>query len=77
MRSFDQSQKSKKTVASMIERKSDEKSAPPPKKAVKIVEIKEEPPSPHTNGHSDNDVIALNRKKLVEKLSGKKKIDSK
>lgn len=77
MRSFDESQKSKKTVASMIERKGD-KDAAPPKKIVKIVEAKkEETTEAHTNGGMSEDVIAINRRKLAEKLSGKKKVESK
>lgn len=77
MRSFDESQKSKKTVASMIERKGD-KDAAPPKKIVKIVEAKiEETTEVDTNEGMTDDVIAMNRRKLAEKLSGKKKVDSK
>lgn len=77
MRSFDESQKSKKTVASMIERKGD-KDAAPPKKIVKIVEAKkEETTEADSNGGMTEDVIAMNRRKLAEKLSGKKKVDSK
>lgn len=77
MRSFDESQKSKKTVASMIERKGD-KDAAPPKKFVKIVEAKkDEIIDADTNGEMTEDVIAMNRRKLAEKLSGKKKVDSK
>lgn len=76
MRSFTDSQKSKKTVASMIERKGD-KDAAPPKKIVKIVEAKkEEIIEPEMNGLNE-DVIAANRRRLAEKLSGKKKADSK
>lgn len=75
MRTFNDSQKSKKTVASMIERKGD---AAPPKKIVKIVEAKkEEFQEPESNGDSREDVIAVNRRKMAEKLSGKKKADSK
>ncbi|PZC82165.1 hypothetical protein B5X24_HaOG210973 [Helicoverpa armigera] len=70
MRSFEDSQKSKKTVASMIERKGEEKS----KKSVKIVENKN-----LTNGEveespeAEDDVIALNRAKLAQKLASKGK----
>ncbi|XP_039756851.1 signal recognition particle receptor subunit alpha homolog [Pararge aegeria] len=74
MRTFEDSQKSKKTVASMIERKGEEKS----KKSVKIVENKivpngkvEESPEP------DDDVIAANRAKLAQKLAAKTKKDTK
>lgn len=77
MRSFNESQKSKKTVASMIERKGD-KDVAPPKKIVKIVEAKkEEIIEPETDGGMSEDVIAINRRKLAEKLSGKKKADLK
>lgn len=77
MRSFNDSQKSKKTVASMIERK-DGKVMAPPKKTVKIVEAKIEPEEePDSNGGLSEDVILMNRRKLAEKLSGKKKADSK
>lgn len=73
MRSFNDSQKSKKTVASMIERK-DGKDMAPPKKNVKIVEVKVEE-EPDTNDGLSEDVIIANRRKLAEKLSGKKKAD--
>lgn len=72
MRSFQDSDKSKKTVASMIERKGD-KDVAPPKKMVKIVEAKKEDVvAVSPNGLSD-DVLAANRRKLADKLSGKKK----
>lgn len=75
MRTFDESQKSKKTVASMIERKGDKDV--PPKKTVKIVETKkEEVVNENTNGLSEDKILA-NRRKLAEKLSGKKKVDTK
>ncbi|XP_034832802.1 signal recognition particle receptor subunit alpha homolog [Maniola hyperantus] len=74
MRTFEDSQKSKKTVASMIERKGEEKS----KKSVKIVETKivsngvvEESPEP------EDDVIAANRAKLAQKLANKTKKETK
>lgn len=77
MRSFNESQKSKKTVASMIERK-DGKDMAPPKKNVKIVEVKmDTPEEANTNDGLSEDVIIANRRKLAEKLSGKKKADSK
>lgn len=70
MRTFEDSQKSKKTVASMIERRGEDKG----KKSVKIVENKnltngkvEESPEP------EDDVIALNRAKLAQKLASKGK----
>ncbi|XP_026330666.1 signal recognition particle receptor subunit alpha [Hyposmocoma kahamanoa] len=68
MRTFEDSLKSKKTVASMIERKGEEKS----KKSVKIVENKA-----LTNGkveespEMEDDVIAANRAKLANKLAKK------
>lgn len=77
MRSFNESQKSKKTVASMIERK-DGKDVAPPKKNVKIVEAKVEIiEEPETSNGLSEDVLLVNRRKLAEKLSGKKKADSK
>lgn len=77
MRSFNDSQKSKKTVASMIERK-DGKSMAPLKKVVKIVEAKvESVEEPEDNGGLTEDVLIANRRKLIEKMSGKKKADSK
>lgn len=76
MRSFNESQKSKKTVASMIERR-DGKEMGPPKKNVKIVEVKvETPEEPDDNGGLSDDVIMTNRMKLAQKM-GKKKADSK
>lgn len=79
MRNFEDSQKSKKTVASMITRKGDEKED---KKKVKIVEtiksnellneeMNDDGYSP--TGGLDEDTILANRRKLAEKLSGKKK----
>lgn len=75
MRTFDESLKSKKTVASMIERKGDKDA--PPKKTVKIVEAKkDEFTDEETNGLSEDQILA-NRRKLVEKLQVKKKGDTK
>ncbi|XP_045536778.1 signal recognition particle receptor subunit alpha [Papilio machaon] len=74
MRTFEDSQKSKKTVASMIERKGDEKN----KKSVKIVESKN-----LSNGkieessEQEDDVIAANRAKLAQKLASKGKKETK
>lgn len=76
MRSFNDSQKSKKTVASMIERK-DGKNMAPPKKVVKIVEEKVEVLEELDSNGLSEDVLMANRRKLAEKLSGKKKADSK
>lgn len=74
MRSFNDSLKSKKTVASMIERKGDEKDV---KKSVKIVDIKEEIDDQDVDDQFEKeDQILANRKKLAEKLS-KKKVDTK
>lgn len=73
MRSFDESLKSKKTVASMIERKGDKSSAPP-KKMVKIVEANKEEYFEETSNGLSEDILMANRKKLAEKLSGKKKL---
>lgn len=73
MRSFNDSMKSKKTVASMIERKGDEKDV---KKSVKIVDIKEEIIEKDDDQFEKEDQILANRKKLAEKLS-KKKVDTK
>ncbi|KAJ0176262.1 hypothetical protein K1T71_008436 [Dendrolimus kikuchii] len=70
MRTFEDSQKSKKTVASMIERKGEEKG----KKSVKIVETKS-----LTNGkvqeipEPEDDLIAASRAKLAQKLASKGK----
>ena len=75
MRTFVQSNKSKKTVASMIERKGE--TAPGyNKKTVKIVENHkvEEYAQDEENGNSD-DVIKMNRMKMLEKLN--KKTDKK
>lgn len=69
MRSFSDSMKSKKTVASMIERKGDEKE----KKSVKIVEAKRdvvEETMDDDEGIAE-DLILANRRKLAEKLTKK------
>lgn len=75
MRTFEQSNKSKKTVSSMIERKGE---TAPPKKTVKIVEAQkfDDPAEDEENGNVD-DVIMANRKKLQEKLSKKSQPDKK
>ncbi|XP_066583425.1 signal recognition particle receptor subunit alpha homolog [Prorops nasuta] len=90
MRSFDESQKSKKTVASMIERKDDKDNKKQTKKkkggalnedeqlkaeeSLKVYESKEEI---NHNGEMKEDILMINRMKLAQKLSGppKKKID--
>lgn len=69
MRSFDQSLKSKKTVASMIESPNDNKK----NDLVKKVNIIESPKAVASDKSvSSEDIILENRKKLREKLSGKK-----
>lgn len=75
MRTFDESNKSKKTVASMIERKGDLVAN---KKTVKIVESQkyEENTQDDDNGNAE-EVILLNRKKLLEKMSKKSQPDKK
>ncbi|XP_045451853.1 signal recognition particle receptor subunit alpha homolog [Melitaea cinxia] len=74
MRTFEDSQKSKKTVASMIERKGEEKS----KKSVKIVENKSIPNGKaEESPEGDEDVIAANRAKLAQKLAAKSKKETK
>lgn len=71
MRTFDESFKSKKTVASMIERKDDKEN----KKQVKIQEPpKMDPPkSPTVNGELDEETLIANKRKLVQKMGGPKK----
>jgi len=72
MRSYNESQKSKKTVASMIQ---DDKK--PVEKRVNIQESpppsKSQPSSPSENGASMDDIIRENRRKLREKLTPTKK----
>lgn len=59
----------------MIQRKGDKDA--PPKKTVKIVEAKkDEIADENTNGLSENKIMA-NRRKMAEKLLGKKKVDTK
>ncbi|XP_016951981.1 signal recognition particle receptor subunit alpha homolog [Drosophila biarmipes] len=73
MRSYNESQKSKKTVASMIQ---DDKK-PPAEKRVNIQESpppsKSQPSSPPANGATMDDIIRENRRKLREKLTPTKK----
>lgn len=80
MRTFDESAKSKKTVASMIERKGEEKPEKPVKK--KEVNFADEKnisapssPKPQQNG-LDEETLAANRAKFAQKMS-KKKTDNK
>ncbi|XP_043251322.1 signal recognition particle receptor subunit alpha homolog isoform X2 [Colletes gigas] len=72
MRTFDESQKSKKTVASMIERKDDKDN----KKQAKIQEIPKQDLSNNRNEEIDEEMLIANRMKLAQKLnSQKKKVD--
>ncbi|CAL7939451.1 unnamed protein product [Xylocopa violacea] len=86
MRTFDKSHKSKKTVASMIERKDDKdnKKQGKRKKGVntgrddqmKVQEVPEQDLSNNQvnhNGEIDEEVLIANRMKLVQKLSSQKK----
>ncbi|XP_043465364.1 signal recognition particle receptor subunit alpha homolog isoform X2 [Leptopilina heterotoma] len=72
MRTFDESLKSKKTVASMIERKDDKEN----KKQVVTPEVSHvESPKAVQNVSEDDseDVLLMNRMKLAQKFSGQKK----
>ncbi|XP_078041639.1 signal recognition particle receptor alpha isoform X2 [Augochlora pura] len=75
MRTFDESQKSKKTVASMIERKDDKDN----KKQVKVHETpKQDVQNNQTNNHNHNgeigeDILIANRMKLAQSLNPHKK----
>ncbi|XP_055593861.1 signal recognition particle receptor subunit alpha homolog [Uranotaenia lowii] len=72
MRSYEESHKSKKTVASMIERKGEEKPATSAKKSVKIVENKTESVefvAPVQQNGGNDDLIMENRKKMMEKMN--------
>lgn len=78
MRTFEESSKSKKTIASMIidKNKKEEKSVPSKKKG-KAVETKVEPvtpPSPVQNGDAgiEEDIIMINRQKLAMKMGSPK-----
>lgn len=72
MKTFEDSVKSKKTVASMIERKGEEKNQPI-KKSVKIIE-NENNGNIKSNSPTKEDIIAANRKKMLEKMGGKQKV---
>ncbi|CAG9858623.1 unnamed protein product [Phyllotreta striolata] len=77
MRTFDESQKSKKTVSSMIERKGEEKPQKPiKKKEVNFLDDEKiiTPPSPKViqNGLIDEETLAANRAKLAKKMQKKK-----
>ncbi|XP_043487834.1 signal recognition particle receptor subunit alpha homolog isoform X2 [Polistes fuscatus] len=72
MRTFDESLKSKKTVASMIERKDDKEN----KKQAKVQEVPKLESSKSqisSNGEVDEETLIANRMKLAQKLSGQKK----
>ncbi|XP_029172259.1 signal recognition particle receptor subunit alpha homolog isoform X1 [Nylanderia fulva] len=86
MRSFDESQKSKKTVASMIEKKEDKDDKKPGKKKKAIncngdfnTKIQEPPKQEllkqqtEHNGELDEEVLLANRLKLAQKKAGQKK----
>nr|XP_012152121.1 PREDICTED: signal recognition particle receptor subunit alpha homolog [Megachile rotundata] len=75
MRTFDESQKSKKTVASMIERKDDKDN----KKQVKVQEVPKQDlvnNQINHNGEINEEILIANRVKLAQKLNNqKKKVD--
>lgn len=85
MRTFDESKKSKKTVASMIERKDDKDNKKQGKKKkgintkddqMKIQEVPKPEIINHQltqNGELDEETLFANRLKLAQKLSGQKK----
>lgn len=86
MRTFDESQKSKKTVASMIERKDDKDDKKPGKKKkanncngdyhTKIQDVlKQELPKQQIehNGELNEETLIANRMKLAQKMAGPKK----
>ncbi|GLV35247.1 Signal recognition particle receptor alpha [Carabus blaptoides fortunei] len=86
MRSFEESFKSKKTVASMIERKGEEKNVKQKKKGVGFAEdvkrdqVKGDTTSPSVspkamNGSMDEDIIQANRMKFAQKMNKKKSVD--
>lgn len=58
----------------MIERAHDNKA--PQKKSVKIVEMNEKEPDSGLN-ETEEDTISMNRRRMIEKLSGKKRSDLK
>ncbi|KAF5302210.1 hypothetical protein FQA39_LY10249 [Lamprigera yunnana] len=78
MKTFEESFKSKKTVASMIERKGEEKIIKAPKKKLVIVEndtkndVTITESKPNENGIICEDTYALNRLKFAQKLNKKK-----
>ncbi|CAG9766601.1 unnamed protein product [Ceutorhynchus assimilis] len=82
MKTFDESVKSKKTVASMIERKGEEKPIKKEKKKGVVfsenecIDIESSSPKPQ-NGSAEEDIITANRLKFAAKMSQKKKGDVK
>ncbi|XP_073834956.1 signal recognition particle receptor alpha [Musca autumnalis] len=70
MRSFNESLKSKKTVASLIENPNENKAKEQTKKQVNIMESPK--PVVEEKGVSNADIIMENRKKLMGKMAGKK-----
>ncbi|XP_050304000.1 signal recognition particle receptor subunit alpha homolog [Anthonomus grandis grandis] len=82
MRTFDESDKSKKTVASMIERKGEEKSKKEKKKEVNFssetTTLSGPPKSPKSDNDTlDEETLAANREKFAKKMAQKKKPDTK
>lgn len=87
MRTFDESLKSKKTVASMIERKDDKDNKKQGKrkkgtinnnevdhsKTPEILKMESPKPVVNHNGELDEETLLTNRLKLAQKLSGQKK----
>nr|XP_022899959.1 signal recognition particle receptor subunit alpha homolog [Onthophagus taurus] len=74
MRTFDESVKSKKTVASMIEKKGGDKPKEVKKREVAFMEEspKITPPSPKAEDGMDEATLAANRAKFAQKISKKK-----
>jgi len=70
MRSFEQSLKSQKTVASMIEKKGGDNKENKRPEAEKPATKPEPEPEPVVAGNSEEDVIMANRRKMMMKLSG-------
>lgn len=73
MRSFEDSAKSKKTVASMIEKKDERESKKPSKKEEAKITVAPSSPTPSTNGELDEETLLLNRQKLALKMKERKK----
>ena len=85
MKSYEESSKSKKTVASMIERKGEEKNNKPSKKKLvnfatdesNVDNISKSTEKTNQNGVVNEDIMASNRLKFAQKMGGKKKSDLK